>query len=238
MDLTIVIPAYNEAKRLPPTLAQLEWYARRVQFAVEIIVVDDGSTDGTKQIVVQGKYPHVRVLSLEKNTGKFGAFRSGVLQAKSEWTLLYDADGATPITVLDQWVSELDQYDGLLGSRRVTNANITVQQSLPRQVLGRTSYWVIRSFTGVTYKDTQCGFKLFRTNLLKKAVQQMQLTRFAGDVELIYLLQLLGARLKEMPVEWHDVPNSKVRLRDYLHSFQDIMRIRSNRKRGVYFKTK
>lgn len=236
MNLTIVVPAYNEAKRLPSTLAQLEWYARRVQFAIEIIVVDDGSTDGTKQIVGQGKYPHVQLVSLEKNAGKFAAFRAGALQANSEWILLYDADGATPITVLDQWLPELEQYDGLLGSRQVAGANITVQQSFPRQVLGRTSYWVIRFLTGVTYKDTQCGFKLFRANLLKKAVQQMQLTRFAGDVELIYLLQLLGARLKEMPVEWHDVPNSKVRLRDYLYSFQDIMRIRSNRKRGLYFK--
>lgn len=236
MNLTIVVPAYNEAKRLPSTLAQLEWYARRVQFAIEIIVVDDGSTDGTKQIVGQGKYPHVQLVSLEKNAGKFAAFRAGALQANSEWVLLYDADGATPITVLDQWLPELEQYDGLLGSRQVAGANITVQQSFPRHVLGRWSYHVIRIFTGVMYKDTQCGFKLFRANLLKKAVQQMRLTRFAGDVELIYLLQLLGARLKEVPVEWHDVPNSKVRLRDYLHSFQDIMRIRSNRKQGLYFK--
>ncbi len=236
MDLTIVVPAYNEAKRLPPTLAQLEWYARRVQFAVEIIVVDDGSSDDTKQVIVPDKYPHVQLVSLEKNAGKFAAFRAGVLQANSEWILLYDADGATPITMLDQWLPELEQHDGLLGSRQVAGANITVQQSFPRQVLGRTSYWVIRLLTGVTYHDTQCGFKLFRANLLKKAVQQMHLTRFAGDVELIYLLQLLGARLKEMPVEWHDVPNSKVKLVDYFHSFVDIMRIRSNRKRGLYFK--
>ncbi|MBI4407070.1 MAG: glycosyltransferase family 2 protein [Candidatus Kerfeldbacteria bacterium] len=234
MNLTIVVPAYNEAKRLPATLAQLEWYARRVQFAIQIIVVDDGSVDGTKQVVEQGKYPHVQVVSLEKNAGKFAAFRAGVLQANSDWILLYDADGATPITVLDQWLPELEQYDGLLGSRQVAGAHITVQQSFPRQVLGRTSYRVIRLLTGVTYRDTQCGFKLFRTNLVKKAVQQMRLTRFAGDVELIYLLQLLGARLKEMPVEWHDVPNSKVKLGDYFNSFVDIMRIRHNRKHGQY----
>ena len=234
MDLTIVIPAYNEAKRLPATLAKLEWYARRVSFPIEILVVDDGSVDGTKEVIEQRHFPHVQVHRLEMNAGKFTAFRKGVELAKSDWILLYDADGATPITVLDQWLPQLEQVDGLIGSRQVAGSNITVRQSLPRHVLGRWSYHIIRIFTGVTYRDTQCGFKLFRTSLAKKAVQQMHLTRFAGDVELIYLLQLLGARLKEMPVEWHDVPNSKVKLVDYFHSFVDIMRIRRNRKQGQY----
>lgn len=235
MSLSIIIPAYNEAKRLPQTLKQINAYLQRTGLTAEVLVVDDGSTDQTVVVTEAMHLPIVQVLRQPKNSGKFAAFKTGVQAARYDWVLLYDADGATPIAMLDTFVPMLAQgYDALMGSRRADHAHITVQQSLTRQVLGRLAYLTIRTLTGVALKDTQCGFKLCRTTLVRQAVNKMQVQRFAGDVELIYLLQLFGGRLKEVPIEWHDVPTSSVHIIDYWQSLHDILRIRHNIKRGVY----
>ncbi|MFA6475223.1 MAG: dolichyl-phosphate beta-glucosyltransferase [Patescibacteria group bacterium] len=234
-SISIIIPAYNEAKRLPQTLQHIHSYCQRLNRSIEVIVVDDGSTDQTVQKVEQLHMAEVRVLRQSHNAGKFAAFRTGVEAAKHDWVLLYDADGATPIAVLDSVLPELTgNYDGFIGSRRIARANITIEQSIWRKWFGLLAYKIIRLVTGVTFQDTQCGFKLCRTALARQAVSKMQVTRFAGDVELIYLLQYFGGRLKEIPVEWHDVPDSTVRLSDYWKSLKDVLQIRRNINRGVY----
>lgn len=235
MHLSVIIPAYNEAKRLPQTLQRIQQYLHTMQLPAEVIVVDDGSTDQTTQVVTDLKLPNVRILTQPSNRGKFAAFRAGVAAAAGQWVLLYDADGATPIAVLDKfWPLTEQGYDALIGSRRVHEANITVQQSLPRQLFGRLAYLTIRTLTGVALKDTQCGFKLCRATLAKQVATQMQVQRFAGDVEFIYLVQYCGGRLKEVAVEWHDVPVSTVRWGDYWHSLVDTLKIRRNIRRGFY----
>lgn len=235
MNLSIIIPAYNEARRLPPTLQQISHYLDRTQLTAEVLVVNDGSTDETTSVVEALQLPNVTVLAQPRNAGKFAAFQAGVQAAKYDWVLLYDADGATPIAMLDIFLPMIhNRYDVLIGSRRADHSHITVQQSLIRQALGRLAYLMIRSLTGVTLKDTQCGFKLCHTKLAKQAVNKMQITRFAGDVDFIYLLQLFGGRLKEVPVEWHDVPTSSVKPRDFWISLKDLLKIRRNIKRGVY----
>lgn len=234
MHISIVIPAYNEAQRILNTLNQLEEYRSKSQHIFEIIVVDDGSQDGTADIVRQQQYAHVRVIQQPRNAGKFAAFKTGVQQAQLDWILLYDADGATPIAMIEQFEPLTKQYDCLIGSRRADQANITVPQPFFRTVLGRLSYYTIRLLTGIRFKDTQCGFKLCRTTIAKRAVDKMITNRFAGDVEFLYLTILYGARTKEVPVEWHDMPNSKVKFKDYFHSLQDILKIRRAIKRGQY----
>lgn len=233
-SLSIIVPAYNEAKRLPRTLELLEKYCNQLKFPVEIIVIDDGSTDHMFEQVQSGSFTHTTVIRLERNVGKFGAFRKGVGAAKYDWVLLYDADGATPISMLNKFLPLTTEYDCLIGSRRTLNAAITVPQPIFRTVLGRLSYGMIRMCTGIQFKDTQCGFKLCRADLAKQAAQQMVINRFAGDVEFIYLVILYGGRATEVPVEWHDVPDSKVRLKDYYRSLRDVFTIRRNIRRGLY----
>lgn len=232
--LSIIIPAYNEAQRIVPTITTLEQYCAVADFACEVIVADDGSIDGTATLVEYQALPHVRIVRLTHNAGKFAALRAGIEAAKHDWILLYDADGATPIKMLDQFLPLTEQYDALIGSRRVADANIVVKQSLLRTILGRLSYLTIRSATGVTFKDTQCGFKLCRRSLALAAMKQMTIQRFAGDVEWIYLMQWLGGKVKEVPVAWHDVPNSTVKLKDYFQSFRDLRKIRYNIRHHIY----
>ena len=234
MRISIIIPAYNEAQRILNTLNQIQEYSSQSSHTLEVIVVDDGSSDGTVQLVEQQHYNNLRIITQPVNAGKFAAFKTGVQQAKLDWVLLYDADGATPIAMLDQIAPLTNQYDFLIGSRRADQAHITVPQPLFRTILGRLSYYSIRTCTGIRFKDTQCGFKLCRTTIAKRAVSKMIIDRFAGDVEFIYLAILFGARTKEVPVEWHDVPESKVTFKDYYHSLRDVLKIRRAIKRGQY----
>lgn len=234
MELSIIIPAFNEAHRIGRTLEHITEFCRTSGHTIEIIVVDDGSTDQTATVVTQQQLPNVKLITQPVNAGKFAAFKTGVQQAQHEWILLYDADGSTPIAVLEQFIPLTKQYDCLIGSRRALDANITVPQPIFRTVLGRLSYYTIRLATGIRLKDTQCGFKLCRTAIAKRAVHKMIIDRFAGDVEFIYLAILFGARTKEVPVEWHDMPDSKVRLKDYLHSLRDVLKIRRAIKQGEY----
>lgn len=233
-NLTIVIPAYNEEKRILPTLRRIREYAAVSKIAIAIIVVDDGSTDRTCDVVEQTHYSNLRLIRQKKNQGKFAAFSAGVHAATCEWVLLYDADGATPITVLDSIMAHTSDYDCLIGSRRVKNAKITVSQSIVRTIFGRVAYVFIRWLAGLPYKDTQCGFKLIKTSFARTAAAQMTVGRFGGDIELLQLIKMQGARMREVPVEWHDVPNSTVRWSDYLKTFADLLKIRRNIRKGIY----
>jgi len=234
--LSIIVPAYNESHRIIPTLQILEQYCATATFNCEVIVVDDGSSDGTAALVDQQQLAHVRTIRQPKNLGKFAALRAGIEAAKHDWILLYDADGATPINMLEQFLPLTEQYDVLIGSRRVADANIVVKQSLLRTVLGRVAYLTIRLVAGITLKDTQCGFKLCRRSLALPAIQQMTVQRFAGDVEWIYLMQWLGGKVKEVPVAWHDVPHSTVKLKDYVQSLRDLIKIHHNITHHIYKK--
>lgn len=234
MDISIIIPAYNEVQRITNTLDQLEAFMSKSKHTMEVIVVDDGSTDSTADMVEQRQSSRVIVIRQSVNAGKFAAFKTGVKQAKLDWVLLYDADGATPIAMIDQFIPLTNQYDCLIGSRRAAQANITIPQPFFRTLVGLLAYYMIRLCTGIRFKDTQCGFKLCRTVIAKRAVSKMIIDRFAGDVEFLYLAILYGARTKELPVEWHDVPESKVKLKDYYHSFRDVIKIRQAIKHGQY----
>lgn len=233
MNVSIIIPAYNEAHRILLTLQQVDRFCRAVDFPIEVLVIDDGSTDTTASLVRQ-HYPAIRLIQQPHNSGKFAAFKRGVTEASYDWILLYDADGATPITVLNQFLPLTIEYDCLIGSRRVARAQITVPQSWIRTILGRCAYLTIRFCTGLTYKDTQCGFKLCKKALAHQAVDQMMIGRFAGDVEFIYLLTVAGARIKEVPVEWHNVPQGTVKFTDYIHTFFDVLKIRHAIHSGQY----
>lgn len=226
-DLSIIIPAYNEEKRLPPTLRRVVNYFSDTPVDLEVLVVNDGSSDRTTSTVNAMEYPQVTVIEHQENKGKFAAIRTGIESASKQWVLIYDADGATPIAELEKFMPYLGDNICIIGSRAVEGSSCTKPQPGWRQYGGRLGNALIRRFSGLPYKDTQCGFKLLSAPLAKKIAAEMEIERFAGDVELLMLARRHGATIREVGIEWHDVPVSTVRITDFPKTLIDLLRIRN-----------
>lgn len=235
MELSIIIPAYNEAERLPATLAAIAEYLQRDDRSVEVIVVDDGSTDATAELATQAPIP-VRLIRQPKNMGKGAAVRTGMIAAEGEWRYLCDADLSTPIEDLNTLWARRHEAAIILGSRRVSGANIVQHQAWWKEWLGRAGNWLIQFLIAPGIRDTQCGFKLFarRTEVL---FQQQRLQRWGYDFEILYLARLAGLKLLEVPVRWKNDDRSKVRAGDYVKTLIELATIFYNRARGYYHLT-
>ena len=232
MDLSIVIPAYNEAERLPETLRRIAAHFQRDERSVEIIVVDDGSTDATYGVAEQAPLT-VRVIRQPKNMGKGAAVRTGMAAAEGEWRYLCDADLSTPIENLEKLWSRRHEAAIILGSRRAVGAEVIKHQAWWKETLGQLGNGLIQLLAAPGIKDTQCGFKLFhrRTAVL---FQQQRLDRWGYDFEILFLARLAGFRMLEVPVRWVNDPRSRVRLTDYLTTLGDLVKIHYFRLRGYY----
>ncbi|MGA9523645.1 MAG: dolichyl-phosphate beta-glucosyltransferase [Myxococcaceae bacterium] len=231
-ELSIVIPAFNEEKRLPATLEEIEKWARENLDRAEILIVDDGSSDGTLELArhfaarCTGKIS-ARALSNGTNRGKGASVRAGVLAATLPWILMTDADLSTPIEDVLKLAAERANADVLIGSRAIAGANITKHQPLHRELMGKTFNKLVRVFVTGGLSDTQCGFKLFGREAGQAIFSRTRIDRFAFDVEAIYLARKLGYRVTEVPVHWENSPASTVDpLRDSSRMFVDILRIR------------
>lgn len=228
--LSIVIPAYNEAERLPSALQALENYISRMKLSVEIIIVDDGSQDDTCQIIknVESKFDQLRLVRNKCNRGKGASIRRGVSLARGKQILFTDADFSTPIEEYGKLAKELEQGASIaIASRDVAGAVINPPQPLYRELMGKTFNRLVQLIVLPGIHDTQCGFKLFERSMARKIFSRMTIARFGFDVEILYLGRLLGATIKELPVSWHDVLGSKVSpLKDAAQMFFDLFRIR------------
>lgn len=230
-QLSIVIPAMNEERRLPRTLRRVVAYLRELPQSWEVIVVDDGSRDRTAEVVEELarelEEPRLSVLKLLKNQGKGGAQREGVARSRGERVLLMDADLATPIEELEPLWKAIDRgADIAIGSRALPTSNITRPQSLPRVLLGSAGNWWIRFFAVSGIHDTQCGFKLFRGDLARKLFAVGRENRFAIDIELLCLAQrVFHADIAEIGVRWEHQDLSSVRWRDYVDVLARVARI-------------
>jgi dolichyl-phosphate beta-glucosyltransferase len=234
-SISIVIPAYNEEVRLPETLRRItEFLAGRAWTFSEILVVDDGSRDAT--VAVAGRFPGVRVLRNPGNRGKGYAVRHGVLEARGEWTLVTDADLSTPIEELEKLWPAAQQAgaDVALGSRAVDRSLVGVHQSFLRESMGRLFNLVMRLVTGLPFRDTQCGFKLFRTRAAQEIFKRQLLDGFGFDVEVLFIARVLGYRAVEVPVAWNNAAGTKVSLLRGVDAFLDPLRIRWNGRAGKY----
>ncbi len=230
MSISIVIPAYNEAQRLPDTLGKISAFAGTSPEVgiIEIIVVDDGSRDMTGNVarIAESSLP-VRVVSYDRNSGKGYAIRRGVMQARGEIVLLCDADLSTPITELPRLVLELDGYDMVIGSRALDQSRVRLRQNRLRQKMGRTFNSLMKAVTGVPFHDTQCGFKLLRSAAAKAIFLEATTDRFAYDVEMILLASRMGYRIKEVPVLWFNSADSRVQIvSDSLRMMKDLVAMR------------
>jgi glycosyltransferase involved in cell wall biosynthesis len=233
-SLSIIIPAYNEAKRLPASLVKVREYlsASSWEFA-EVVVVDDGSTDDTVQVAREAG---VRVLQNPGNRGKGYSVKHGMLEAKGEWALFTDADLSTPIGEVEKlWSALVDEpAQAAVGSRAVDRSLVGVHQPWLREAVGRVFNAVMRVVTGLPFKDTQCGFKLFQSSAGREVFSRQQLDGFGFDVEVLFIAKQLGFRSLEVPVRWDNVEGTKVSVLLGLAAFVDLLKVRRNGLQGKY----
>lgn len=237
-DLSIVIPAYNEESRLGRTVEDVVAYCRGTGRAFELIVVDDGSQDGTTAVArhLAEDFGEVRLIRLPANHGKGYAVRTGVVNALGRSVLFADADGATPIGEVHRLEAALlGGADVAVGSRAVRTEGVRVQKKLYRHLMGRTFHRLVESLADTGVKDTQCGFKLFRSPVAHDLFSRLRMDGYSFDVEVLTMAKRRGYRVAEIPVNWTHQPGSKVRLLgDSLHMAADLFRIRKHCLSGEY----
>ena len=235
--LSIVIPAYNERRRLPATLRKVYAWLDAKRIDAEVLVVDDGSTDGTADAAREeaGARPGFAVLAYGGNRGKGHAVRHGFLHATSERVLMSDADLSTPIEELERLEEALDRTGAhiAIGSRAL--GQVVVAQRGVRSFAGKVFNRIMRGILFLPFHDTQCGFKLFRREVCRPVFEAMRVERFSFDVEMIFLARRAGLTVTEVPVRWYNDPETKVRfLRDASRMFADVCRIRWWSATGAY----
>lgn len=234
-DLSVVVPAFNEAARLPRTLARLREYLDLRGESYEIVVVDDGSTDGTAEVARGAGGPRLRLLANEVNRGKGYSVRRGMLAATGARRLMCDADLSTPIEELERLEACLQAGATVaIGSRAVAGAQLEVRQGLWRENAGRAFNLLARLVALPDLHDTQCGFKLFTAGAAEAGFSRARLDGFAFDVEVLFLARRAGARIAEVPVVWRNDAASRVSLAKGLGAFFELLRLRWSALRGHY----
>ena len=233
-SISIIIPAYNEEKRLPGTLQTVREYldVSPWEFS-EIVVVDDGSRDRTAEVA---RDAGARLLQNPGNRGKGFSVRHGVLDAKGQWVLVTDADLSSPVAELAKlWsAAERERAQVAIGSRAMDRSLVGVHQPFIREMAGRFFNVSMRIVTGLPFRDTQCGFKLFEAQAAREIFRRQQLDGFGFDVEVLFIARLLGYRAVEVPVRWDNVEGTKVSLWLGAKGFLDPLQVRWNGMTGKY----
>jgi dolichyl-phosphate beta-glucosyltransferase len=237
--LSVVIPAHNEAERIGPTLERVLAYLRRQAYSWEVVVVDDVSTDATMEVVArfQRDEDRLRLVQRTANPGKGAAVQAGMLAVRGELVLFSDADLSTPIEELEKLLDAVErgEYDIAIGSRGLPQSELRVRQPWYREAMGRGFNLMVRVVALRRFRDTQCGFKLFRGAVARDLFRRQTIMGFAFDVEILYLAVKRGLRVKEVPVTWINSPRSKVDpVRDSLRMARDMIGIRFKNWLGLY----
>ena len=238
MIYSIVIPAYNESSRIRPTLDELLRYSQQRNWDAEILVVDDGSRDDTAQIVRDYGKSHPQILLVENpgNRGKGFSVRNGMLHARGEVCLFTDADLSSPIGEAQKLFDAIAAgADIAIGSRWLRAELQTERQPVYRQLFGRIFNLVLRVFLGLSFADTQCGFKAFRRDAVQRIFPLQKIERWGFDPEILFLARRLGLVVKEVPVLWAHSEGTRLHpFRDGLRMFVEVLRIRWNSIVGSY----
>ncbi len=236
--LSVIIPAYNEESRLPATLRHVDAWLSTMPFASEVIVVDDGSTDGTAHALdaCGGKTP-IRLVSHSDgaNHGKGAAVRLGMLEATGAYRIFMDADNSTTIDQCAGFWPWFDRgYDVVIGSRKKAGARVEVHQARHKEIAGRLGNLMIRLLAVPGIQDTQAGFKMFTQRAAETIFPLQTIDRWGYDIELLAIARQLDFRVCEVPIVWVNAPGSKVRPRAYLEVLADVWRVRHNIRTGKY----
>ena len=238
MELSVVIPAYNEEKRLGRTFDAIIPFLQRKQLPWEILIHDDGSRDGTAELVKRyaKTHPTIRLNLGGNNRGKGYAVKQAMLLACGNWRLLTDADLSTPIEELDQlWPWTQQGFPIVIGSRKIKGAKIERRQPWLRQKMGLAFTYLSKWFLATPVTDFTCGFKLFRGDVAQEVFSRSLIERWGYDSEVLFIAHQLGFQIKEVPVVWRHDTDTKVRLGvDILSSARELIAIRANAIAGKY----
>lgn len=235
--LSVVIPAYNEEKRLPHTLEATITYLEKQQYTWEILVVDDGSKDKTPALVQAQSVmdSRIRLLQYGTNRGKGYAVRFGMTHAAGKYRLFMDADNSTSIDHFAKFLPIFDEgYDVVIGSRDIAGAEIATHQAKWKEVLGDLGNLWIQFWAVPGVKDTQAGFKVFTAQASQDVFPVLTIDRWGFDVEALAVARHKGYRISEQPIRWVNDPNSKVSAGAYLEVLQEVVKVRLNMWRGIY----
>jgi dolichyl-phosphate beta-glucosyltransferase len=228
--LSVVVPAYNEEQRLPRTIEQIERYLDGKKADYELVLVDDGSADGTRRVMDAAAERHasVRVEALPENRGKGRALAVGVQAAKGDEILLTDADLSTPIEELDKLQAALDGGAGVaIGSRALRASRVEVSQPVYRVLMGKAFNLIVQAVLLPGIWDTQCGFKLFRADVARKVFAGLSTDGFGYDPEVLYRARKQGVKIAEVPVVWRNSAETKVRpVSSSLDMLRHVIRVR------------
>lgn len=236
--LSLIIPAYNEEQRIGKSLEQIFLFCNAQAAAFEVIVVDDGSTDGTVAFVRErfSDRSQLKILQQPARRGKGAAVQHGMLHARGSYVFFTDADLSVPIETLPAFLAELQRCDIAIGSRRAPGAKIEVHQPFFRELMGRTFTSLSNLVLGLCHSDFTCGFKGFRREAARALFTRQRLQNWSFDSEILYLAALRGCRVSEIPVTWRNDKATKVRLwKDVMPSFLGLLSIRKNHLLGKYF---
>jgi dolichyl-phosphate beta-glucosyltransferase len=237
MKLSVVVPAYNESKNIENALLKIKEHLEKINQDFEIIVIDDGSKDNTIELVTKfiEICPKVSLLINQRNRGKGYSIKRGMLKASGYFILFSDADLATPIEEIDKMIPFINEYDILLGSRRIKGSKIIHNQPLIRIIAGHIFHSLVSTLIIKNIKDTQCGFKMYKTDIAQKIARNQQTERFAFDVEHLFLASKLNYKIKEVPVKWIDDADSRLNVAtDSIQMLKDILKIKINHIFGKY----
>jgi len=234
--VSIVIPAYNEEQRLPHTLNELRQYREAFAGDFEVLVVDDGSTDGTAALIrsLAAAMPWVSVLQLP-HRGKGAAVRAGMLAARNERVVLCDADLSMPVNQFNRLLDAIDRgCDVAVGSRALPGSHL-YEDPLKRRIMSKVFNFLVRTLVIGGLKDTQCGFKAFKRSVARDLFVRQTIDGFSFDVEILYLARKREYIVEEIAIDWYFDANSRVRAgHDTLHMVGDLVRIRMKTVVGAY----
>ncbi len=242
VKLSVVIPARNEAKRIKPTLIDIDRYLQEQPYMYEIIVVDNGSTDGTADVVrgYRDEVEHSAVFVLhEPCPGKGCTVQRGMAQTRGDYVLFMDADNATRIEEMEKvWPKFEAGYDVVIASRRVKGAKLAQKQPFIRDLMGRAANLVIRMLAVPGIVDTQCGFKALTRKAAHDIFSAITIERWGFDIEVLALARKWGDKIAEVPVTWYHMESELIKGSSYTNTMSDLLRIRRQMKSGLYDRIK
>jgi dolichyl-phosphate beta-glucosyltransferase len=234
--LSIVIPAFNEEQRLPESLRKVAAYVASKDFAVEVIAIDNNSTDRTGAIIEEyvAEFPFIRGL-FEGTQGKGAAVRAGMLAATGQYRFICDADLSMPIDELDKFLPpQIDHFDIAIASREAPGAK-RYNEPWYRHLMGRVFNTIVRLFAIPGLQDTQCGFKMFRGDVAENIFPLQTMNGWSFDVEILYAARLWGYQIVEVPINWYYGENTRIHpIQDSIDMFIEVFKIRRNGKKGMY----